>query len=281
MGVKMSNNRYDISENSLRKINAKLLYVSISKYGSDWASTPHTHNFTEIFYVLRGKGRFMVDGHTFNVKENDFVVVNPSVEHTEYSVDSTPLEYAVVGIDGTTFSQDKSENSKSYKVYNYPSYREEFLFYLKMIVRETKSNEPYNQEICNNIFELLIITMIRKGDFIISSPTKQSHNKECGKIKRYIDSNFHQSITLDDLVGVTHLNKFYLVHSFKKNYGTSPINYLIEKRIAESRHLLESTNNSVSVISNAVGFSSPAYFSQIFKKTTGISPMDYRRKKKE
>lgn len=276
----MSNNRYDFSNQQINRLSAKLLYVSIAKYGDDWESTPHTHQFTEIFYVLKGKGRFMIDNHRFNVKENDFIIVAPGVEHTEYSLNDVPLEYAVVGIEGVNFFQHNQGSSISYKVYNYPSYREEFMFYLRMIVRETKSSGVYSQEICNNLFELLIITLIRKGDFFIAPQSVQSYNKECDKIRRFIDLNYQQNISLDDLVAVSHINKYYLVHSFKKAYGITPINYLIRKRIEESNHLLASTNNSISNISRKVGFSSPTYFTQIYRKNTGITPTEYRRRTK-
>ena len=275
----MSNNRYDFPKQQINRLNAELLYVSISKYGADWESTPHIHQFTEIFYVLKGKGRFMIDSHTFDVRENDFIVVAPGVEHTEYSLNDAPLEYAVVGIQGVNFFQKDNNTSLTYKVYNYPSYREELMFYIRMIVRETKSSEIYSQEICNNLLELLIITLIRKGDFFISAEAVQPGNKECDKIKRYIDLNYQQNIKLEDLVSVSHINKYYLVHSFKKAYGITPINYLIKKRIDESNHLLQSTNNSISNISRIVGFSSPTYFSQIYRKVTGISPTDFRHRR--
>lgn len=53
------------------------------------------------------------------------------------------------------------------------------------------------------------------------------------------------------------MNKYYLVHSFSKEYGVSPINYLIGRRIEESRYLLADTNHSLSQISHMLGFSSP------------------------
>ncbi len=59
------------------------------------------------------------------------------------------------------------------------------------------------------------------------------------------------------------MNKYYLVHSFSKEYGVSPINYLIGRRIEESRYLLADTNHSLSQISHMLGFSSPSYFSRV------------------
>ena len=58
--------------------------------------------------------------------------------------------------------------------------------------------------------------------------------------------------------------------------GISPINYLISKRIEESKNLLCTTNYSIRDISTIVGFSNSSYFSQMFKKSTGLSPREYK-----
>ena len=60
--------------------------------------------------------------------------------------------------------------------------------------------------------------------------------------------------------------------------GISPINYLISKRIDESKNLLTTTNYSIRDISSIVGFSNSSYFSQMFKKITGSSPKSYKSK---
>ncbi len=61
----------------------KLLYVSTAKYGGDWHSTLHTHECTEIFYVVGGSGKFNIEGKLLPVTTDDMVIVNPNVEHTE------------------------------------------------------------------------------------------------------------------------------------------------------------------------------------------------------
>lgn len=98
------------------------------------------------------------------------------------------------------------------------------------------------------------------------------------KIKNYIDSHYSEDITLDFLAGLTYINKFHLVHSFTKQVGLSPINYVINRRIEESKNLLKTTNYSVRDITTIVGFSNSSYFSQTFKKMTGESPRSYRLK---
>ena len=73
------------------------------------------------------------------------------------------------------------------------------------------------------------------------------------------------------------MNKFYLVHAFKQYKGISPISYLIKLRIKHAKDLLITTNNSIAQISESCGFSSQSYFSQVFRKETGMTPNEFRK----
>ena len=276
----MSNNLYSLNTQEARRINATLLYVTTSKYEGDWHSTLHTHYFTELFYVLRGSGKFIVGDSDFPVKESDLVIVNPNVEHTETSLNSSPLEYIVLGIDNLSFSFGFEEVENSYSIYNYRPYRQEMEFYLQALLKEITIKELNYQTVCQNLLEVLIIKMMRHTSYSLSIASSKKTNKECGEVKRYIDANYIRSITLDTLAGITHMNKYYLVHAFGNFTGLSPINYLIARRIDESKTLLQSTDYSISQISEIIGFSSPSYFSQAFKKSINLSPNDYRKKVK-
>ena len=98
----------------------------------------------------------------------------------------------------------------------------------------------------------------------------------CQNIKEYLDEHFSENITLDTLSEKSGMNKYYLVHSFTKQYLRSPISYLNEKRIDESKKLLENTDYSIAKIAQLIGFSSQSYFSQAFKKKTLMTPNEYR-----
>lgn len=276
----MSNNLYSLGTQEAHQINATLLYVTTSKYEGDWHSTLHTHYFTELFYVLHGSGKIMVGNTSFPVKENDLVIINPNVEHTETSLNSSPLEYMVLGIENLSFAFGYEEAENSYSVYNYRSYKHEIEFYLQALLKEITIKELNYDTVCQNLLQVLIIKMIRHTNYSLSIVSSKKTNKECGLVKRYIDANYKKNITLDMLAKLTHMNKYYLVHAFHDFVGLSPINYLIARRIDESKTLLESTDYSISQISEIIGFSSPAYFSQVFKKSVQVSPNEYRRKLK-
>ena len=126
--------------------------------------------------------------------------------------------------------------------------------------------------------EILIIRLMRSTALAIpSEPQAISTNRQCATVRHYIDQHFKEALTLDQLAEEGHMNKYYLSHAFKREYGISPINYMISKRIEESKYLLAETDLSLSQISQLLGFSSLSYFSQVFRKTQSMPPMEYRQ----
>lgn len=260
----------------------KLLYVSTAKYGGDWHSTLHTHACTEIFYVVGGSGKFNIEGRLLPVTTDDMVIVNPNVEHTEVSYNKRPLEYIVLGVEGLEYSAGEDADERWFMT-NLQNAREALLHALREMLREIEFKAVGYELICQDLLEVLILRLMRHAGLQFL-PTKTEHrkpgrkpSKECAAVRHYIDNHFKENINLDMLSELVHVNKYYMVHSFTKEYGISPINYLISRRIEESKYLLSDTDHSLSQISHMLGFSSPSYFSQSFRRLEGISPMEFRR----
>lgn len=272
----MSNARYQLNQTCTSRDPHNLLYVSSSQYGADWHSAPHTHTCTELFYCICGIGEFHVDGITFPVGSDDLVIVNPNVEHTEVSIPSNPLEYIVLGVDGLTFRFD-DQKSNAYAILNYRGFREEIIFYLQELLREAQDQPQDWQNVCRNLFAVFLTKIQRHTQYVIDPVPALRINKDCAAAKRYIDEHFAEPLTLDMLTEYIHVNKFYLAHEFRKTYGISPINYLNARRIQESRYMLENTDYSLAQIAHLLGFSSPSYFSQSFRRAQGMSPAAYRK----
>ena len=260
----------------------KLLYESNAKNGGDSNSTLHTHECTEIFYVVGGSGKFNIEGKLLPVTTDDMVIVNPNVEHTEVSYNKRPLEYIVLGVEGLEYSAGEDADERWFMT-NLQNAREALLHALREMLREIEFKAVGYELICQDLLEVLILRLMRHAGLQFL-PTKTEHrkpgrkpSKECAAVRHYIDNHFKENINLDMLSELVHVNKYYMVHSFTKEYGISPINYLISRRIEESKYLLSDTDHSLSQISHMLGFSSPSYFSQSFRRLEGMSPMEFRR----
>lgn len=275
----MSNEMVSLSSGTSSRSDFQLRYISISKYEGDWNSLPHTHQFTELFYVLHGEGVFYIEREKVPVKTDDLIIINPNVEHTEKTFPNNPMEYIVFGVEGLAFSFPKHDQAygRGYSFYSYGSDKNQFINFAQLMMHEFQDKKPGFEKVCHGLLEVLLVYISRKQKLSVISESSFQLSKECAIAKRYIDTNYAQDITLDSLADLTHINKFYLAHSFTECIGQSPISYLTERRLAACKELLSSSNLSVTQIANSAGFSSQSYFSQIFNKKVGMSPRQYRK----
>ena len=269
------NTRYDLNMEVPPREAVRLLYISKSRFGGDWRSVPHTHACTEMFYCVSGRGQFNIEGKLFDVAPDDLIIVNPRVQHTELSYQTYPLEYIVLGIDGAEFLFN--EKDLGYTMLSCGMMREELLFLMRMLLREIDSRADGCEMVCQDLTEVLLVKLVRTASLSLRVSTPPAESKECAAAKRYIDENYSRTITLDSLAEIAHVNKYYLSHSFKREYGTSPIDYLMKRRITEAKALLTSTDFSLTQIAEQIGFRSLAYFSKCFRKVEDISPNEYRK----
>lgn len=93
----------------------------------------------------------------------------------------------------------------------------------------------------------------------------------------YISSHYRDSITLRAAASEIHVNETYLSTLFKKETGKTFISYLNDIRLAHSKKLLSDTSMSVTDICLNTGFSSPSYFSKLFRQKYGLTPNEFRR----
>lgn len=110
---------------------------------------------------------------------------------------------------------------------------------------------------------------------------KTEHADPVKQTLRYIQNHYREQVTLDSLAEQFNYSSRHLSMQFKRKTGYSPIDYLIQTRIAKARTLLVRSDATLSEIAGEVGYSDVYYFSRIFKKHVGISPIQYQRKKRE
>ena len=95
-------------------------------------------------------------------------------------------------------------------------------------------------------------------------------------VRNYIDNNYETDLNLDFLSHTRYISKYHLLRLFKKHYGLTPRQYLIDKRIEKSKEQLKS-GMSVTETCFAIVFESLGSFSTLFKTKTGKSPSEYQK----
>ena len=99
-----------------------------------------------------------------------------------------------------------------------------------------------------------------------------------GQAKQYVLSKLDQNISPADLADVLALSLRQLQRIFKEKLDTTPTNFITTLKMEEAAKMLLNSDNNISEIAYALGFSDPAYFTRLFKKYFGKSPSEFTKK---
>lgn len=253
----------------------QLVYMTSATFGDDWEYTLHSHSFAEVFFVTSGEGVFCTRDAEVPIQKNTLVLINPNTPHTERSDKDKPLAYMIMGIDNLFFRFLDNQEYR-FHTYDFSDYGQELVSVMNHMLNEVKIKQISSYQICQHYLSIFFLKVKRMTGSCLSLYSAHHLPSECAAIKDYIKLHFAEDITLDTLAELSGFNKYYLTRMFSKTYGVAPINYLLERRILHSEELLKTTDLSINRISCMVGFSSANYFSQSFKRYTGMTPLSYR-----
>lgn len=288
-----------MSKNSISEMLNSMEIVYARKYGKndEWFPVQHSHPFAEFFYVLEGKGELHVEDKVYDLKKDDFVIVNSKIRHSESKIEGSDFTYVLIGVEGLEVkafeenfdvniqSENEANDNKSESGYiesyvfinNFEKYSEEAGKLVEEIAAEIKNNEIHSKLIAKSLFSVFLMKMNRYVNNSMVIEKDRRGSKQLNFIKNFLENHYTQDISLDDLAAKVYISKYYLVHEFKREFGFTPMDYLLHVRLDTAKSLLLTADYSVKKISELSGFSSQSYFNQIFKKKIGISPSEFKR----
>ena len=99
--------------------------------------------------------------------------------------------------------------------------------------------------------------------------------------RQYFHEHYNEPINIEEYAQSRHTSIRLFMRNFKKVYGVSPKQYILNIRMNNAQNLLETTDYTVAEIAAIVGYDNALYFSRIYHKQKGQAPSDYRKKMKE
>lgn len=271
---------YTVDRKSLINMKPSILYSGTLSKSQDFHDNRHSHYFLEILFIADGRGTVEINGRKFDITKNDIVIYNADVRHAEQSSAAEPLE-----VDFIAFDKIQLKNLppnvilplNANCIFNATSFSD-ILSQLFDIIREelTVKNEFYT-EIVNHASYTLLMYIFRVINCTLDSVTPLDKANILSIVLTYIDDNFLNNISLSDIAEECYVNKYYLSHAFRENFGMSVGQYIRSKRLDLAQKRIRETNLPISDIAGQCGFSDLTYFDRQFKKTAGLTPMQYRK----
>ena len=265
-------------------------YQKLSEYESGsfmW----HWHPEIEITYVQKGTMCYKVNHMVYHLKEGDIVFNNSGALHSGTMENQEDCAYIPVTFDPRLiygFFQS-TINSKyvdpviqdsmlpAICIDQSESWHKPFREYLlRIIALDEKKPGFYELDITiclQSMWRLLL-------EHITYEPqTSRENSLEYDRIKKilsYIEENYQNKITLNDIAGHIHLCESECTRLFKRHMNTTLFAFLQEYRIERSLEFLQA-DQPVSAVADKAGFSDPNYYSKVFAKIKGCSPREYRK----
>lgn len=98
-------------------------------------------------------------------------------------------------------------------------------------------------------------------------------------VSAYVQEHLTEDITVDEIAQTLYLSPNYLSSRFHRESGMTLRTFISQQRISKAKDYLKNTDRSILDISTFLGFSSQAYFQNVFKKMTGMTPKEYRERR--
>lgn len=246
----------------------------------------HSHpDIIEICYLAKGSQSYIVGDKTFRMFGGDIFISFPNEIHgTGNALEEKGILYWI--------QLKRPEPGKEYLGLSYAMAEELFLRLLRLPERlfrgETQceyllqkifsvyfqSNDLLTVVELNNLYISFLLQVIHQGENI----TSRSFSDRIAKIIHYINDNIFEPLELEELADKCNLSVSRFKHLFKEETGIPPSEYIIRKKVERAQELMKEQKYSIKNIAYDLGFSSPAYFSSVFKQYTGYSPTSYKRK---
>ncbi|GIN70723.1 transcriptional regulator [Bacillus sp. J14TS2] len=245
----------------------------------------HAHKEVEIMYVIDGKCTVELLKEAFSLKKGDFILLDAHMPHRLIVGSGTPCRMLNIEFtfrlkmarvpsiqdlvnENDVFSRFLSLN-EGYLILKDSA---QIYYTLKNIVLESDKKQDLMVHL---LLTQLLLQLARMA--IKSKEEDPQANLYIHQALEYIHQHYDQDIQVKDIADEVNLHPGYLHRIFKKLVQSSLMEYVNSFRMEKAKMLLADTDIPIIEISQYVGMNSSQYFSQVFKKYTGKTPVDYRR----
>ncbi|WP_195571710.1 AraC family transcriptional regulator [Paenibacillus sp. 1001270B_150601_E10] len=248
----------------------------------------HWHDALEINHIRQGSGFYLINGHKLEFQEGDLILINSDDLHRAFEskdlvMDILMFDPSILAVDlryapelmrpfremGELFSNLVNREHEMHK--------ELRKLFLRMREEYEERETSYLSVIRSDLVRFLALMnrhMVLSNES--SNLIKHRNMHALKEVIHTMETNLAYSWSLQELADLTHLSPSRFSKLFSQAVGTSPLNYLIQLRLTEAIHLLETTDQKIIAISAQCGFRNLSNFNRLFKQYVGVSPSDYR-----
>lgn len=260
------------SFNSSLSGDLRFYYSGIREHSLNHHYGPRLESHYLLNFVYEGSADFWCRGKKCQVSAGTFYVMFPDADQHYQTKKDTAWSIQWVIVDGKQVEAFLSElgltpENPFLRVEDPQRLKETF----DHIFEYTKADTMENKMLCFSWLYRMFAQLLEQKDSL----------EKIGVIRRaeeYIRLHLTENLTVSQIAGQFYLNANYFTKLFKSELGVTPLHYINQKRVEKGKYLLEHTRLGIGEIAGETGFTDELYFSRVFRKYVGISPLAYRKK---
>lgn len=278
--------------NNLLVVNS-IVTVHYFEFAKDFKHDGESHDFWEIVYADKEDILCSADGKEITLRSGEMLFHKPNVWHTLSSNGISAPNVFIISFDCHSEAMRFFEN----KVIQLDKQQ---LKYIYAIIDEAKKSfdipfsNPYTKkmqplsspilggvQMIKNYLEILLISLMRsksEKDDMVFLKTEDLGGRFIEDVVKTLNDKLYENISINDICKKTSYSKAYLFRKFKQTTGKTVLNYYLDLKIEKAKQLIRERELSVKEIAEKLSFDTPNYFSKTFKKKTGLTPLEYRKR---
>lgn len=246
----------------------------------------HTQPGIELNLTLEGKAAYVIGNTVYMQSPGQLIVFSGHIPHQVYIDPSCQCKRAVICFDESLLRKENEFSMPALDFFRFtdPDYRQIHLnpemftnvkWLISRIAEEMREQHSGWKQVVNSHLVSLAVYMSRASE---SNAQREVHDR-IQICCEYIDNHLQEELSLQSIAKLFHVSPEHLTRQFKREKGLSFYQYVLQRRVLETKRLLQNCPNmNLTEIAFAAGFTSSAQLSQVFKTATGLLPSQYRNK---
>lgn len=270
--------------------NENFVDLRLFQFGKEKCDSAHSYGPAKrthylFHYVISGSGTLFSNDSkgntkTYHIKSNQGFMIFPKQVNTYIADENNPWEYVWIEFDGLRAKGmlELAGLTEDTPVYNarFKELRENMMNEM-LYIAENADSSPFH--LIGHLF-LFLDYLARSAAGLKVTTGSKLRDFYIQEALQYIEHNFHNNISVEDIAEICGLNRSYFGKIFKEAIGKTPQDFILSFRMAKAAELLKFTNMSIGDIGNAVGYENQLHFSRAFKNIYGLPPREWRNQNK-
>ena len=252
----------------------------------------HFHNYMEVGYCYYGDGNVIIEDRDYEYKGDMFTVIPANIPHTTNSKPGNICKWEFLFIDIERFvnnelTLDIIQKNFVLSIINRRGTLKSGLNHRTLannilnIIRESRDQSVHYEESIKAYLHAFVIELLRLADERDKSRQTKQVNKYIKRSLDYIGEHYMEQLRMDDIAKASGLSESHFRRVFEDAMNMKPLDYVNLVRIDRACILMQKEDISMDEVGYRVGFQTPSTFNRNFRRLTGTSPYQWKKKEKK